>query len=78
MWISMSLSILMAEATATEPLAEAVMLAVEPRAAAVMPVAAELPELKAAERRVLAAAEPPVTREPAAAIPAAKATAVIM
>ena len=75
MWISMPLSILMAVVMVTEPLAEAATLAVEPRAAAVMPVAAELPELKAAERRELAIAEPPVTREPAAAIPAVKAVA---
>ena len=51
---------------ATEP------LAAEPRAVAAMPEAAVLPELKAAERRELAAAEPLVTREPAAAIPAVK------
>ena len=63
----MPLSILMAVVMVTEPLAEAATLAVEPRAAAVMPVAAELPELKAAEA--------PVTREPAAAIPAVKRAA---
>ena len=50
-------------------------LAVEPRAAAAMLAAAELPELKAVERRELAAAEPLVTRVPAAAIPAVKAVA---
>ena len=51
---------------ATEPLAE------EPRAAAATLAAAELPELKVVERRELAVAEPLVTREPAAAIPAVK------
>ena len=54
---------------AMEPLAE------EPRVAAAMPAAAELPELKAAERRELAVAEPLVTREPAAAISAVKTAA---
>ena len=54
---------------ATEP------LAVEPRAEAAMPEAAVLPELKAVERRELAVAEPPVTREPVAAISAVKTAA---
>ena len=56
-------------AMVTEP------LAVEPRAAAAIPAAVELPELKVVERRELAIAEPPVTREPAAAIPAVKTAA---
>ena len=56
-------------AMVTEPLAEAATLAVEPRAAAVMQAVAE--------RRELAIAEPPVTREPAAAILAVKTAAAI-
>ena len=64
--------LLMEVAMATEPLAE------EPRAVAAMPVAAEPPELKAAERRELAVAEPLVTRVPAAAIPEVKAVATTM
>ena len=54
---------------ATEP------LAAEPRAVAAMPEAAVLPELKAAERRELAVAEPLVTRVPAAAISEVKTAA---
>lgn len=50
-------------------------LAAEPRVAAAILAAAELPELKAAERRELAVAEPLVTRVPAAAISAVKTAA---
>ena len=50
-------------------------LAAEPRVAAAMLAVAELPELKAAERRELAVAEPLVTRVPAAAIPEVKTAA---
>ena len=57
---------------ATEP------LAAEPRVAAAILAAAVPPELKAAERRELAVAEPLVTRVPAAAIPAVKTAAATM
>ena len=50
-------------------------LAAEPRVAAAMLAAAELPELKAAERREQAVAEPLVTRVPAAEIPEVKTAA---
>ena len=56
--------LLMVVAMETEP------LAVEPRAEAAMPAAAELPELKAVEA--------PVTRVPAAAIPEVKTAAATM
>ena len=56
-------------AMAMEPLAE------EPRVAAAILAAAELPELKAAERRELAVAEPLVIRVPAAEIPEVKTAA---
>ena len=69
MWTSMCQLLLMEVAMATEP------LVVEPRAEAATLAAAELPELKVAERRELAVAEPPVTRVPAAAIPAVKRAA---
>ena len=55
-----------------------VAMATEPRVAAAILAAAEPPELKAAERRELAVAEPLVTRVPAAAIPAVKAVATTM
>ena len=50
-------------------------VAAEPRVAVAMLAAAELPELKGAERRELAVAEPLVTRGPVAAIPAVKTAA---
>ena len=68
-WTSTFQLLLMVVAMATEPLAE------EPRAVAAIPAAVVLPELKAVERRELAVAEPPVTRVPAAAIPAVKVVA---
>ena len=66
----MYLLLLTEAAMATEP------LVVEPRVEAAMPAAAEPPELKAAERRELAVAEPLVTRVPAAAISEVKTAAV--
>ena len=50
-------------------------VAMEPLAAEPRVAVAELPELKAAERRELAVAEPLVTRVPAVAIPEVKTAA---